>query len=138
MWRLYLPITQIQIKSSRREELIDITDKVSDAVAQSGIERGTVLLFVTHTTAAITINENADPSVKRDIIYKLNKEVPREDNYHHTEGNSDAHIKSSLFGPSLQLIVENGRPLLGTWQGILFCEFDGPRTRKLNIKIIPD
>lgn len=137
MWRRFLQAEQIQIKSRQREELIDITGQVQEMVAKSNVESGLVTLFVTHTTAAVTINENADPSVKRDLLYKLKKEIPQSDEYHHSEGNSDAHLKSSLFGPSLQLIITDGRLLLGTWQGIYFCEFDGPRTRKLFIKITP-
>jgi len=124
------------VKTNKREELIDITHIVKKAVNESGVEDGMALIFVPHTTAAVTINENADPSVKRDIIYKLNKEIPQDEGYHHGEGNSDAHIKSSLVGASLQIIISGGRPLLGTWQGIHFCEFDGPRSRKLRIKII--
>jgi secondary thiamine-phosphate synthase enzyme len=129
---------QIQIKTNQREELVNVTHEVQEVVSKSGIENGIAILFVTHTTAAITINENADPSVKRDILYKLKKEIPQNDNFHHGEGNSDAHIKSSLIGPSLQIIVSDGRILLGTWQGILFCEFDGPRTRKMYVKIMSD
>jgi len=133
-----LQATQITVKTNTREELIDITSDVKQVVAESGVTDGVVTLFVTHTTAAVTINENADPSVKRDIIYKLNKEIPQNDNYHHGEENSDAHVKSSLFGPSLQLMIVDSRLLLGTWQGIYFCEFDGPRNRKLYIKIMSD
>ncbi len=127
---------QIQIETHQREELIDVTHKVQTAVSGSGVENGVVILFVPHTTAAITINENADPSVRRDIIYKLNKEIPQSDGYHHSEGNADAHVKSTLVGHSLQVIISNGRLMLGSWQGIYFCEFDGPRTRKLYLKIL--
>lgn len=136
MWRLYLKTEQIQVRTNQREELIDITREVRDFVAKSGIDEGILYLFVPHTTGAVTINENADPDVKRDILYKLNKEIPQSDGYHHGEGNSDAHVKSSLVGPSLQIIITGGRPLLGTWQGVYFCEFDGPRTRKLYMKAI--
>lgn len=129
-------LKEIGIKTSRREELLDITEDVRNAVSESGVSDGLVTVFVPHTTAAVTINENADPSVKRDILYKLNKEIPQDEGYHHGEGNSDAHIKSSLFGSSLQVIISGGRLVLGTWQGILFCEFDGPRSRKVRIKII--
>jgi len=131
-------LKEMTVKSARREQLIDITHLVRDAIDDSGVRDGIITLFVPHTTAAVTINENADPDVKRDILYKLNKEIPQSDGYHHGEGNSDAHIKSSLVGPSLQIIVSNGRLVLGTWQGILFCEFDGPRTRRLYVKIIAD
>ena len=136
MWRLYLKTEQIQVRTNQREELIDITREVRDFVAKSGIDEGILYLFVPHTTGAVTINENADPDVKRDILYKLNKEIPQSDGYHHGEGNSDAHVKSSLVGPSLQIIITGGRPLLGTWQGVYFCEFDGPRTRKLYMKAV--
>ncbi|MEW5924672.1 MAG: secondary thiamine-phosphate synthase enzyme YjbQ [Candidatus Zixiibacteriota bacterium] len=126
----------IQIKTHQREELVDITSAVQSFVTKSGINEGIVFLHVPHTTAAVTINENADPDVTRDILYKLNKEIPQSDGYHHGEGNSDAHVKSSLVGPALSLIISGGRMLLGTWQGIYFCEFDGPRTRSLYLKAI--
>ena len=129
-------LKEYSVKTGKREELVDITGLVKEAVSESGVDNGIALVFVPHTTAAVTINENADPSVKRDIIHKLNKEIPQDEGYHHSEGNSDAHIKSSLFGPSLQVIVSGGKPLLGTWQGILLCEFDGPRSRKVRIKVI--
>ena len=127
---------QIQIRSHQREQLIDITRTIQDCVTKTGITEGIVVLYVPHTTAAITINENADPDVTRDILYKLGKEVPQQDGYHHGEGNSDAHVKSSVVGASVQIIIADGRLLLGTWQGIYFCEFDGPRTRKLFVKTI--
>ena len=135
-WRLSLKVEQVQVKTHQREEFVDITNVVQDFVAKSGITEGIVILYVPHTTAAVTINENADPDVKRDVLYKLNKEIPKNDGYHHGEGNSDAHVKSSLVGPSLQLIITGVRLLLGTWQGIYFCDFDGPRTRKLYLKAI--
>lgn len=121
----------LAVPTTTREEMIDVTSQVRDALAQSGMTDGVVTCFVPHTTAGITINENADPDVKRDILYKLNKEIPQRDGYHHGEGNSDAHIKASLLGSSVTIIVEGGRLQLGTWQGICFCEFDGPRRRKL-------
>lgn len=136
MWRRFLKVEQLQIKTHQREELIDITARVQDEVNKAGIVDGVVVIFVPHTTAAVTINENADPDVTRDILYKLNKEIPRQNDYRHGEGNSDAHIKSSLIGASIQIIVSNGRLLLGTWQGLYFCEFDGPRSRKLYLKMI--
>ena len=126
----------VQIKTHQREELVDITSTVQNFAAKSGISEGIVFLHVPHTTAAVTINENADPDVKRDILYKLNKEIPQSDGYHHGEGNSDAHVKSSLVGPTLSLIITGGKLLLGTWQGVYFCEFDGPRTRSLYLKAI--
>lgn len=125
----------INVKTNKREELLDITREVQKAVTNSGVTSGAVICFVPHTTAAVTINENADPDVKRDLIYKLNKEIPQQDGYHHAEGNSDAHLKASLFGFSETIIIENGHLVLGTWQGIYFCEFDGPRHRKLHIKV---
>jgi len=136
MWRRFLKAEQIQVKTHQREELIDITREVQNFVAKSGVDEGILYLFVPHTTGAVTINENADPDVKRDILYKLNKEIPQNDGYHHGEGNSDAHVKSSLIGPSLQIIITGGQPLLGTWQGVYFCEFDGPRSRKLYLKAV--
>lgn len=126
----------INIKSSRRTEIINITDSIIKAVSNSGVESGICFLHVPHTTAAVTINESADPDVTGDIIRKINEIIPVDSGYMHVEGNSDAHIKSSLFGATLSLIIENGNILLGTWQNIYFCEFDGPRNRKLHIKII--
>ena len=110
--------------------------EVMDVVKQSGVQEGICLVWVPHTTAAVTINENADPSVVRDILYETEKVIPFQDGYHHTEGNSAAHIKSSLFSPSLSLIVTGGRLVLGTWQSIYFCEFDGPRTRRAFVKVL--
>lgn len=133
-----MKVEQIQVPTHQREELVDITGEVRRYISKVGLKDGLVILHVPHTTAAVTINENADPSVVRDMLYKLNKEIPQRDNYHHGEGNSDAHIKSSLVGASLQIIVSDGKPILGTWQGIYFCEFDGPRTRKLYLKAISD
>ena len=116
------------VRSAKKEELIDITDQVQGAVSNLKYKDGVCTVFTPHTTAAITINENADPSVIRDILYGLKKMVP-ESGYHHMEGNSPAHIKSTLVGCSEQIIITNGRLSLGTWQGVYFCEFDGPRTR---------
>ncbi len=126
----------LEVISSKQTELIDITRQVAEIVQKSGIKEGLCLLYVPHTTAAITINENADPSVPRDLLMELNKIVPLEDRYQHTEGNAAAHIKSSLIGCSRTLLVESGRLLLGTWQGIFFCEFDGPRRRQVHVKMI--
>jgi secondary thiamine-phosphate synthase enzyme len=116
--------------------MIDITHSVQEAVKKSNVEDGICMIFVPHTTAAVTINENADPSVPQDILMELNKIVPFEDHYRHTEGNSPAHVKASLVGPSLSVLIESGKMILGTWQGIFFCEFDGPRNRKIYIKVI--
>jgi len=124
------------VKSSKQTELIDITRPVQEAVQKAGVKEGLCVIFTAHTTAAVTINENADPSVPRDILMELNKIVPFEDRYQHTEGNSSAHIKSSLVGCSQTLFIESGRLLLGTWQGIFFCEFDGPRNRQVYVKVV--
>jgi secondary thiamine-phosphate synthase enzyme len=127
---------EISVKTTTRSELIDITGKVSAFVQESRMQDGLVVVFVPHTTAGVTINENADPSVKADILMELDKNIPHNDNYTHLEGNSAAHIKSSMMGPSLTVIVEGGRLVLGTWQGIFLCEFDGPRNRKCYMKAI--
>ncbi len=127
---------ELEIRSSRRVEFIDITSKILQVVKDSNISEGLCVIFVPHTTAGVTINENADPDVVFDIVKKLDSLIPRNDNYTHSEGNSDAHIKSSLIGVSLNLVITDGKIKLGTWQGIYFCEFDGPRYRKLWIKII--
>ncbi|MBP7654338.1 secondary thiamine-phosphate synthase enzyme YjbQ [Candidatus Dependentiae bacterium] len=127
---------EINVKTNVNTELIDITEKINEVIRKSKISSGICLVYTPHTTAAVTINENADPTVQRDIIYEMNKIVPFDDNYKHGEGNSAAHIKSSLFGASEYLIIESGKLLLGTWQGIYFCEFDGPRLRKVLVKII--
>ena len=126
----------IDVKTNSRSELIDITDRIQSLVNKSKVKDGVCFIFCPHTTAGLTINENADPSVKSDIINTLNKIVPQGLNYAHTEGNADSHIKSSLFGPSLTVFVEDGQLALGTWQGIYFCESDGPRSREVWIKII--
>ncbi len=126
---------QLSIQTSSRDELIDITHIISQHVQKSGIISGLVFCFVPHTTAALTINENADPDVKRDLLYKLKKEIPHEDGYLHAEGNSDSHLKASLFGFSEQILIEKGQLVLGQWQGIYFCEFDGPRNRNLILKV---
>lgn len=126
----------LSIKTNAKTELMDITTKVQNAVGQAGIDHGICMLYVPHTTAAVTINESADPSVKDDILMVLNRIVPWEANYRHLEGNSPAHIKASLVGPSELIGIENGSLILGTWQGIFFCEFDGPRNRKLYIRFI--
>jgi secondary thiamine-phosphate synthase enzyme len=122
------------VRTGSRVEMVDITSRVADAIRAEGVEDGVATVFVPHTTAGVTINENADPSVTRDILAEMSKIVPFDDAYHHTEGNSAAHIKSCLFGPSLVLIVSGGQPVLGTWQAVYFCEFDGPRTRKVHVK----
>jgi len=126
---------QFTLQTSGRSQLIDITSRVREAVTASGIREGLCTIFIPHTTAAVTINENADPDVVRDFLYELDKIVPWQDGYRHAEGNSAAHLKSSLIGVSKQVLIENGRLILGTWQGIYFCEFDGPRTRRVLVRI---
>ena len=126
-------IKQFTIKTSKRNEFIDITAQAQTLVGD--VSEGVVTVFVPHTTTGITINENADPDVPRDILKKLGELIPQRDNYSHIEGNSDAHIKASLFGSSVRVIVKDGQLLLGTWQSIFFCEFDGPRTRKFYVQV---
>lgn len=127
---------EISLQTHSRVEMIDITAAVQKAVREEKIEEGVCLVYTPHTTAAVTINENADPDVPRDIIAALDKAVPFSANYRHAEGNSAAHVKSSLVGASELIIIEKGRLVLGTWQSIFFCEFDGPRSRKVFISII--
>ena len=126
----------LQVRTRSRTELIDITSEVADAIRAEGTQDGLCLVYCPHTTAAITIQENADPSVVADLLKELQKIVPFEDGYRHGEGNSAAHIKSSVIGCSEMLVVERGRAALGTWQGIYFCEFDGPRTRRVLVKAV--
>jgi len=125
----------LSVKTREKTELIDITSDINQLIKKSGVDQGLCMLYVPHTTAAVTINESADPSVKSDILMVLNQIVPWEANYRHLEGNSPAHVKSSLMGPSELITIENRRLVLGTWQGIFFCEFDGPRTRKVHVRI---
>ena len=129
-------VRYINVRSKSRNEFIDITEMVHEVVKEAGITKGICYLYVPHTTAGITINEGADPSVQRDIINALSRLVPHEMNYFHREGNADAHIKTTLVGSSLNVIVEEGKLLLGTWQSVFFCEFDGPRHRRIAIKFI--
>lgn len=126
---------EYQVSTSSRTELVRINHLIEQAIEKSGVKDGICCVFVPHTTAAVTINEGADPSVVSDILKELNKVIPFSDNYAHLEGNSAAHIKSSLVGCSISIIIEGGRPKLGTWQSVFFCEFDGPRRRKVWIKI---
>lgn len=128
-------LIRLNIKSTQRTQMIDITAQVKKEIERSGIDSGFCTIFVPHTTAAVTINEAADPDVSRDFMKEIDKIVPLDDDYRHMEGNSAAHIKSSLVGISERLIVEEGKPLLGRWQGIFFCEFDGPRNREVILKI---
>ena len=126
----------INVKSRSRNEFIDITSEIKDIVRQSGVKSGVCYIFVPHTTAGITINEGADPSVKRDIITALARVFPVDGDYRHAEGNSDAHIKTTLTGNSSVVLIEEGKLVLGTWQSIYFCEFDGPRNRQVLVKPI--
>ena len=128
----------LQVKSFRRTDFIDITHSVQEVIRKSGVGEGVCHVFIPHTTAAVTINENADPSVTQDIMMMLNKLIPSEGDYRHLEGNSPAHIKSSLMGCSKTVLVESGKLVLGTWQGIFFCEFDGPRSRKVYVKMVKE
>ncbi len=131
-------IRHIEVKSRTRTELIDITAQVRELIRSANVGNGVCHLFVLHTTAGITVNEGADPAVQTDISRVLAKLVPRDSNFTHSEGNSDAHIKSALVGTSQILMIENGKPLLGTWQVVFFCEFDGPRSRRVAVKIVAD
>jgi secondary thiamine-phosphate synthase enzyme len=124
-------LREFTVRTQRRTEFIDITQQVQQAVSEAGVSDGACTVCIPHTTAGVTINENADPSVQRDILDMLNRLVPFDADYTHAEGNSAAHIKASLMGSSTTVIVENGRLRLGTWQGIYFCEFDGPRSRRV-------
>ena len=126
----------IQVKTTSRVQFVDITSRVREAIASTGVTEGMAVAYVTHTTAGITINESADPAVATDIINKLAQMVPYQDSYRHMEGNSDAHIKASLLGSSVNLIISRGAPVLGTWQGIFFCDFDGPSTRRVAIQVV--
>ena len=129
-------IHTLKVGTSRRIEMVDITGQIQDLVGQSGVTEGVCHIFSAHTTAGLTINENADPSVQADILMVLNKIISDQEAYRHAEGNSPAHIKTSLMGPNLTVLVSQGRLLLGTWQGVFLCEFDGPRTRKVHLKIM--
>lgn len=127
---------QLAVKTHKQCELRDITSQIQGVVKESGVKDGMCCVFIPHTTAGITINENADPDVIRDILMELDRMVPREDGYAHGEGNSAAHIKSSMVGCSQTVLIEEGRLGLGTWQSLFFCEFDGPRSRKVWVKVI--
>ncbi len=131
-------IKNINVKTKSRTEFVNITSDVQKVVDESGLKNGICCVYVPHTTAGVTINEGADPSVVKDIQSMLNKWIPRSANYQHMEGNSDAHIKTSLVGSSQYIIIENGKLLLGTWQAIFFCEFDGSRHRRVTAKVIGD
>jgi secondary thiamine-phosphate synthase enzyme len=125
---------EIEVKTESRIQMLDITARIEQRLRREGFEEGFCFLYVPHTTAAITINESADPAVKDDILMVLGKMVPQEAKYRHLEGNSPAHVKASLMGASELIAVEKGRLVLGTWQGVFFCEFDGPRNRRLSLR----
>lgn len=127
---------QFDIKTTHHTQMVDITARVQQIVTESGVTDGICMIFIPHTTAAVTINENADPDVVRDFTMEINKIVPWEDDYHHLEGNAAAHIKSSIIGFSEHIIIEDGRLMLGTWQDIYFCEYDGPRWRRVKVKVM--
>ncbi len=129
-------VRYINVKTKSRNEFVDITDIVQEVVKDAGVTKGICFLYVPHTTAGITINEGADPSVQRDIINALSRLVPHEMNYSHREGNADAHIKSTLVGNSVNVVIDEGKLVLGTWQAIFFCEFDGPRHRRIAVKFL--
>ena len=130
--------TRFTVRTPNRTCFVNITREVERAISELGVQNGAVLIHVPHTTAAVTINENADPDVVRDLESTLNSLVPRSDRYRHTEGNSDAHVKSSMIGCSQMIPVDGGSPVLGTWQGIFFCEFDGPRNRSVIVGTLGD
>ena len=127
----------LSVSTASREEMLGITGKLRELVKANGWKNGALLVYCPHTTAALTINESADPDVQRDMCRFMKSLVPQRGDFRHAEGNSDAHIQTSLFGPSLMLIVEDGRVCLGTWQGIYLCEWDGPRKRKLWLQFLP-
>ena len=128
---------EISVRTGRQTEMLDITSEVADAVKDSGVTDGLCTVFVPHTTAAVTINENADPDVARDVLAVLSRLIPHRGDYRHTGGNSDAHAKASIVGPSVCVPVSGGRLVLGTWQAVYFCEFDGPRRRRCMVTAIP-
>ena len=129
-------IHTLSVRTNRRTEMVDITGEIQELVRLSGVEEGVCHIFAAHTTAGLTINENADPSVQADILMVLNRIISEKEAYRHLEGNSPAHIKASLMGAQLTVLVSNGSLVLGAWQGVFLCEFDGPRTRKVHIKIM--
>ncbi len=129
-------LKDFSVRTSERVQFINIDNEVQKIISSSGIQTGLCTVYVPHTTAGVTINENADPDVVRDITMEINKLIPFNDGYKHMEGNSAAHIKSSFFGASETVIIQNGQLFFGTWQSLFFCEFDGPRTRRVYVKII--
>lgn len=126
----------IEISTKSRQQLMEITSMIEECVRKRGIRNGVCFIYVPHTTAGITVNENADPSVARDIINTLNRLIPVDGDYTHLEGNAHAHVKASIIGHNAILLIENGELVLGTWQGVFFCELDGPRRRRIMVKIL--
>jgi secondary thiamine-phosphate synthase enzyme len=133
-----LVMETLLVKTDRRTQLVDVTERVQRAVAQSGVPSGVCIVYVPHTTAAVLINEHADPDVATDVEATLDRLIPRSGAYRHREGNSDSHVKTALLGTSQVVFIESGKLALGRWQGIFFCEFDGPRERKLQVKVVGD
>jgi secondary thiamine-phosphate synthase enzyme len=131
-------MAELSIKTERRTQLLDVTERVAKLVKESGVRSGICYLYVSHTTAGVIINEHDDPDVARDIEMTFERLVPQDAGYRHAEGNSDAHIKTALAGTSETIFISDGKLELGRWQGILYCEFDGPRDRRLHVKIVPD
>jgi secondary thiamine-phosphate synthase enzyme len=132
-----MPYFSESVSTRERGEIVDITARVEAIVRKSAIKSGLCIVYVPHTTAAVSINENYDPDVKSDVLAKLEKMIPQQESYYqHGEGNSDSHLKTSLVGPSVTILVEDGKLVLGRWQGVYFCEFDGPRTREYFVKVI--
>src|SRR5687768_2633347 len=132
-----LPLIKQKVRTTARNEMVEVTDKLRQAAASKNMIEGMVIVYVPHTTAAVTINENADPDVQHDVLRKLSELIPKAESYYlHGEGNSDSHVKTSLVGNSVTVLVENGEMVLGQWQGIYFCEFDGPRTREMMLKVV--
>ena len=129
-------MSTFSVRTSSREEFVDITREVASAIGASGVESGVGHVYVSHTTAGVTVNESADPSVARDILTTLRRLVPHQGDYRHAEGNSDAHVKTSLMGSSAWVPFVDGKLALGTWQGVFFCEFDGPRTRTVRVTVV--
>ena len=132
-----LRLQTFSVRTSTRNEMLDVTDRLEKVIRSTSLLEGMLIVYVPHTTAAVTINENADPDVKHDLVEKLRRLVPRDESYYrHAEGNSDSHLKTSLFGPGLTLIIDEGALVLGTWQGVFLAEWDGPRTRRVAVKVM--
>jgi secondary thiamine-phosphate synthase enzyme len=132
-----LPLQTLNVRTTQRNEMVDVTDRVTKFVRSNNTLDGMVVVYVPHTTAAVTINENADPDVRHDMLKKLGEMIPKDESYYlHVEGNSDSHVKTSLVGNTVTVLIERGRLVLGRWQGIYFCEFDGPRDREMMVKLV--